>query len=76
MKNDLSHLAALQTCLSHERVRLAQVTRANNLKQIALRTVWVAQYEREIAAEYDFLGIDPNVDCDLSDDELLAELSA
>jgi hypothetical protein len=73
---DLSHLDALQICLSHERVRLAQATRANRQQDIALRTVWVAQYEREIAAEYAFLGIDPNVDCDLSDDELFAELSA
>jgi len=68
---DLSHLDALQLNLSHERARLAQATRP---QEIALRTVWVAQTEREIAAEYDFLGIDPNVDCDLSADELLAEL--
>ena len=73
---DLSHLDALQICLSHERVRLTQATRANRQQDIALRTAWVAQYEREIAAEYAFLGIDPNVDCDLSDDELLSELSA
>ena len=74
---DFSHLDALQLNLSHERERLAKAKRP---QEIALRTVWVAQYEREIAAEYAFLGIDPNVDCNLSTDELfdelLAELSA
>ena len=70
---NLSHLDALQLGLSHERERLAK---AKSPQETALRTVWVAQYEREIAAEYAFLGIDPNVDCDLSVDELLSELSA
>lgn len=70
---DFSHLNALELNLSHERVRLSQATAAQD---IALRKVWVVQLEREIANEYAFLGIDQIVDCDLSDDELFAELSA
>ena len=70
---DFTHLDALQLGLSRERARLAQ---AKSIQEFTLRTVWVAQYEREIAAEYAFLGIDSNAECDLSDDELFAELSA
>jgi hypothetical protein len=70
---DLTHLDALQLGLSNERARLAQATRP---QEIALRTVWVAQYEREIADEYAFLGITPACDVNLSVDELFAELSA
>ena len=43
---DLTHLNALELNLSHERVRLSQAT---NQQDIALRKVWVAQLEREIA---------------------------
>jgi hypothetical protein len=69
---DYSHLIALQTGLAHERERLAN---ARSEKERALRTVWVAQYENEIAAEEKFLGLEP-VDADLSDADLLAELLA
>ena len=36
--------------------------------------MWIAQREREIAAEMTFLGIATTVECNLSDDELLNEL--
>lgn len=79
---DFSHLDALQVGLSHERDRLAKAKKPG---EIALRKVWVAQYEKvwvaqyenEIAAEYEFLGITPLTLADIlvSDDELLAALS-
>jgi hypothetical protein len=40
-----------------------------------MREVWVAGIEKEIAAEYRFLGIEPEAECNMSDDELLASLS-
>ena len=72
---DLSHLNALQVGLSHERSRLA-AAKSDGERQ--LRAVWVAQYERQISAEYAFLGIaPPSLDEILmSDDELLAALKA
>jgi hypothetical protein len=73
---DLSHLTALQQGLSHERARLAAAT---NASEIAQRTVWVGQYEKEIAAEFKFLGIDPTIPAEIAemtDEELLAELAA
>lgn len=70
---DLTHLNALEVNLSHERVRLSQATAAQD---IALRKVWVAQLEREVADEYVFLGIAPTTGVDLSVDELLAELQS
>lgn len=70
---DLSHLNALELNLSHERVRLSQATAAQD---IALRKVWVAQLEREIADERRFLGIVSTDDADLSIDDLFAELQS
>ena len=69
---DHSHLLALMTILSHERERLAN---AKSDQERALRSVWVSQLEREIAAEEAFLGLEP-IDRAMSDDELLAELLA
>ena len=66
----LSHLFALELSLSHERGRLA---RARSVGERELRSVWVAQIEREIASERRFLGLGEPTE--LSDDELLAELS-
>lgn len=66
------HLAALELGLSHERARLAQ---AKTVRERELRTVWIAQREREIAAEKAFLGIAPDDPTDqMTDDELLAAL--
>jgi hypothetical protein len=73
MTNQFDHLDALKLGLSHERARLASAT---NLKEIALRKVWIAQKEREIESEYKFLGIAADDGSDLSIDNLFAELSA
>ncbi len=68
---DLTHLNALELNLSHERVRLAN---AKTNSEHALRTVWVSQLEKEIAGEYRFLGLTPEPACELTLDEILAEL--
>jgi len=70
---DFTHLDALQSRLSHEIERLTQ---AKSTKERDLRAVWVAGIEREIEAEYRFLGIEQTVTDNISDDELLAELMA
>jgi len=67
----LDHLDALNLRLSHERGYLAV---AKTDQERALRTVWIAQIEREIASERTFLGIDYVDDCTMSDDELLTAL--
>lgn len=72
---DFSHLDALQARLRSERASLTAATKAT---EVELRTVWVAQIEREIESEYRFLGIDPTVDADIdamSNEELLAALA-
>ena len=48
----MTHLNALNLRLSHERVRLAN---AKTEGERAMRTVWVAQIEKEIAGEEKFL---------------------
>jgi hypothetical protein len=68
---DASHLIALQTGLAHERERRAN---AKSDKERAARTVWVAGYESEIAAEKKFLGLEDITFESISDDDLLAEL--
>lgn len=69
---DLSHLTALEAGLSHERARLDT---AKSAGERAHRQVWVRQYEKQIADEKARCGV-ADVTCDLSDDELLAELLA
>ena len=72
---DFSHLNALEFRLHNERQRLAA---SRTEKERAMRTVWVAGIEREIAAEYAFLGLEPapaSLD-EITDDELLRELGA
>ena len=61
---DLTHLHALELNLSHERVRLFA---AKSPGERALRAVWVDKLQREIDAEYKFLGIEPET---LSDEDL------
>ena len=68
---DTTHLDALQLSLSNERDRLA---RATNPQEIALRKVWVSQYERQIADEMDCLGIAAQPEIEMDDEALLAEL--
>jgi len=61
---DLTHLHALELNLSHERMRLFA---AKSEGERELRAVWVRQLEKEIEAEYKFLGIEPE---ELSDEDL------
>jgi hypothetical protein len=67
------HLAALEIGLSHERARLAKATKVG---EIELRKIWVAQAEREIAAERAFLGLPDVAKCEISDDDLMRQLLA
>ena len=70
----LSHLDGLFLGLAHERQRLA---RATSEHEIALRSVWVSQSEREINSVERFLGLtetDFNV-TPLTIEEIFAELS-
>lgn len=68
---DTSHLNALELRLSNERIRLAN---AKGETERQLRTVWIAQIEKEISAEQEFLtGIEG--EAEMSDDELLAALA-
>lgn len=66
-----SHLNALELRLSNERVRLAN---AKTQHERDMRTVWIAQIEKEIAQERTTFGSDP-VDT-MTDDELLKALKS
>jgi hypothetical protein len=69
---DTGHLTALHIRLSHERGYLAK---AKSDTERELRTVWIAQIEKEIAAERAFLGMPPGDDApELDDDALMREL--
>jgi len=68
----MTHLNALNLRLSHERNYLAL---AKTDGERALRKVWIAQIENEIAAELKFLG-KSEATVEMTDDELLAELAA
>ena len=70
---DITHLTALQTRLAHEHEYLAA---AKSESEIALRKVWIAQVEREIAAEKVFLGLEEIAADEMSVEDLLAELMA
>jgi len=69
------HLHALELRLSHERERLGQ---AKSPAESAMRKVWVAGIEKEIADEKAFLGLSESADdvAQMTDDELLAELAS
>ena len=71
-KQMTDHLIALQNRLANEQGYLAAATRTAEQE---LRRVWIAQIEREISAEKAFLGME-DVECDMTDDELLAALAA
>jgi len=66
------HLNALRLRLSHEKVRLSK---AKTDREKELRTVWVAQCEKEIAGELAFLGIKEELLPEMTDDEILNELN-
>lgn len=75
MLNDFAHLDTLRLSLSREQSRLANATSKG---EIAQRTVFVSQIEKEIASEVAFLarkGIVEIASEEMSDDELLAELA-
>lgn len=69
---DLSHLEALELRLSHERARSAN---ARNEKERQYREFSIKQIEKEVAGERAFLGLDQPVDVEMSDDELLDQLT-
>ena len=68
---DYSHLNSLQLRLHNEQQRLANAVRVD---EINARKVWVRQIEKEIDAEYKFLGFEPLAEESISDEELLAEI--
>jgi len=69
---DLSHLDALRARLAREQERLAA---AQYEMERAFRRREIAACEKEIAAEYKFLGVEPlTLDDILSDDDLLKVL--
>lgn len=73
MEKDMTHLNALNVRLSNERGYLAA---AKSQKEIELRKVWIAQVEKEITQERAFLGLAEASAKEISDDELLAQLTA
>jgi len=66
----MSHLSALELRLSNERARLAI---AQTGQEREMRKVWIAQIEKEIDSEIEFIG---KVATEMTDDELLAALVA
>ena len=66
---DTTHLTALITRLANEKENLRI---AKSDAERALRSVWVAQIEREIRDEEVFLGMEPVVE--MTDAKLLEEL--
>ena len=64
---DFSHLDAIIARLGRERARQAQ-------HPSEWRALQVASAERELAAEYAFLGIDPNLSADDIFNELTQEV--
>lgn len=69
----MQHIDYLELNLSNERARLAAATSA---AEHELRSVWVAQLEREVAAERKLLGHHHSVAAFISDEDLLRELGA
>lgn len=67
----MTHIDSLMLRLSNERARLNVAQHAG---EVALRSAWVTQLEREIDAELKFLVAQSDLPA-LTDDELLAELS-
>lgn len=69
---DFGHLDALNLRLSHERERWRL---AKSVAERNMRSVWVAQLEKEITHERVFLGLtaQPEIES-INDDDLLAAL--
>jgi hypothetical protein len=71
---DTSHLSALNVRLANE---LSRLSRAVKQSEKDMRAVWIKQIEKEIADERAYLGMPPEKPVsDMTDDELLAALSA
>lgn len=68
---DFTHLDCLQTRCSNERLRLI-ISATTTEKEHIYRRAIVAQIEREIQSEREFLGL--NSLPEISDDQLLNEL--
>lgn len=64
----MKHLHALNLNLSNERIRLSN---AKTDGEIELRSIWIAQLEKEISEEEKLLSLKQP---DISDDDLLSEL--
>jgi hypothetical protein len=62
----MTHLDSLQLLLSNERIRLGNAKTEGERK---IRKVWVAQLEKEVQGEKDFIASQ-----DIAVDELLAAL--
>lgn len=75
---DLSHLDALQARLARETARRDFADRVGLPNERAFRQREITACEKEITAEYKFLGIAPLTMAELlmSDDDLLNELGA
>ena len=67
-----SHLVAITERLSREKARLEAATTS---QERAFRAVQVSQAEKELAAEFAFLGMDATLP-EISADDLMAELMA
>lgn len=66
------HLTALHFRLTNEKHRL-EIATTNTEKEI--RRVWIAQIEKEIEKELDFLGMTANNELpEMTDEEILKEL--
>lgn len=70
MTTKFTHLDALNVRLSHERSRFAAATGDDR----ELRGVWIAQIEREIEREMEFLGVVYEPLPEMTDADLLAAL--
>jgi len=72
---DTSHLVALSERLGRE---LAALAASKSPLETEHREVWVRQIEREMADEYEFLGLPAHINmaAEISDDELFELLSA
>lgn len=71
---DTSHLAAIMDRMDRERQRMNQAT---STREREFRAHQVRMAEKELEAEYKFLGMTTTADLPkLTDDELLAELMA
>jgi hypothetical protein len=66
----MTHLDAIQLRLSNTKRRAASC----KPHQVLHWAIEISQIEKELAGEYKFLGITAPAPCELSDDQLLAEL--